>query len=452
MWDVATGEELCSLIHLDGDDWLATTPDGFFDGSMRGREKVGYRVAGLEVVPVDRFFQDFYRPGLLAALWKGERPRPEAKLGGQKPPTLRIVSPADGLVTDNTEVTVEAEATDEGGGITGPWLVHNGARVRGESRTSKQGKLLHRAFTLTLAPGANRVEVRAASADGSWESEPAKVSVRVQKLAEKVALHVLAVGINNYAETSLNLKFAAADAKAVSDLFRNRGRDLFKEGEFRTLLDGDATQEKIHDAVRGIARAAKPEDVLVVFLAGHGTALGQRYYYVPADFKRTDAPSIEDDVRKQGLAGDVLASWLEEVRATKRIIILDTCQSGAALGKSGGRNPFAFQGAIETLRRSNGAHTIAAAAAGEEAKEVEELGHGLLTYTLLAGLKAVDRGPLADKWIKPSNPEEVVDVFEWFSYASGQVPRIADRYFKARQNVSVNSADNIFPVLPLKGR
>ena len=133
------------------------------------------------------------------------------------------------------------------------------------------------------------------------------------------------------------------------------------------------------------------------------------------------------------------------------MVIFDTCHAGAAIGvKRGGRDPFAFQGAIESLRHSNGAHTIAAAAAGEEAQEVAELGHGVLTYVLLAGLQAVERGPLADKAIKPSNPEEVVDVFEWFSYAAGQVPRLTEKYFHATQKVSVNSSDNIFPLLPLR--
>ena len=37
------------------------------DGSAGGRQKAMYRIGGgLNVVPVDRFFQDFYRPGLLA--------------------------------------------------------------------------------------------------------------------------------------------------------------------------------------------------------------------------------------------------------------------------------------------------------------------------------------------------------------------------------------------------
>src|SRR5206468_2461103 len=71
LWDVATGEELARLLSLDeGKDWMVVTPDGLFDGSAGGRQLVAYRIGGaLTLVPVDRFFQDFYRPGLLAALF-----------------------------------------------------------------------------------------------------------------------------------------------------------------------------------------------------------------------------------------------------------------------------------------------------------------------------------------------------------------------------------------------
>ena len=53
------------------------------------------------------------------------------------------------------------------------------------------------------------------------------------------------------------------------------------------------------------------------------------------------------------------------------------------------RDPFAFRGAIERLVRAQGVCTIAAAPAGAEAQEVDELRHGVLTYALLAGLGGV---------------------------------------------------------------
>jgi uncharacterized caspase-like protein len=137
--------------------------------------------------------------------------------------------------------------------------------------------------------------------------------------------------------------------------------------------------------------------------------------------------------------------------ALKRILILDTCASGGALGLAmKGRSGVALRGAVERLSRSQGIFTIAAATASEEAQESKELGHGVLSYSLLAGLKAVERGPLVDKYVQPSGPEGVVDVMEWFSFAAGQVPRLTERLYGASQDVQVGNQGTNFPVLPLE--
>jgi hypothetical protein len=454
LWDIATGDELARLISLDaGEDWLVVTPEGLFDGSEGGRKRVAYRVGGgLNVVPVDRFFQDFYRPGLLAELSRGLRPIPEVSLGKVKPPVVRVVAPeAEGL--ERPEATIEAVATDQGGGVSGLALFHNGARVLPRGGARVEGEVTRRAFAVALVEGENRLEVHAASGDGSWEAEPAAVTIRYQRPLEKPELYVLAVGVDRYAQGSMDLRFAGADARALAGLFRRRGKALYRDVHVTELHDQEATRAGIRDALREIAGRAKAQDALVVSLAGHGTMVGQRYYFITHEFRRTEGTALEDDVRAQGMAADVLADELGTVRALKRVMVLDTCNSGGAVGLArAGRNPFAFRGAIERLSRATGVFTIAAAASGEEAQEVPELGHGVLSYALLAGLNAVGGGPLADQPLRPGNPERVADVLEWFSFASGQVPRLTRRYFGREQDVQTAGQGSSFPVLPVEDR
>jgi hypothetical protein len=174
-------------------------------------------------------------------------------------------------------------------------------------------------------------------------------------------------------------------------------------------------------------------------------------YFIPHELRRRDGLSLEEDVREQGLPADVLGDYLAAVPALKRILILDTCASGGAVGLTrAGRNPFAFRGVIEKLGRSQGVFTLAAAAATEEAQEVKELGHGVLSYTLLAGLGAVQQGPLKEQVIRPDNPERVASVLEWFNFASGQVPRLSKRYLGREQDVQMSSQGQSFPVLPVE--
>ncbi len=453
IWDVATGDELLRLLTLDGGkDWLALTPDGFFDGSPEGRTKVAFRVGGgLNVVPVDRFFQDFFRPGLLSETWQGRRLVPEVRITRSLPPRLKIVSPQPGDV-ETAEVTVEVEAADQGSGVANLAIFQNGARVLAPGKSRVEGKTVYRSFTVSLVEGRNQLRITASNSDGSWEAEPAELLLNYERSLARSRLFVVAVGINRYADSNLSLTYAAPDAHAIAQLFQQRGQRLYEQVNVATLLDDQATKSGIHEALKRAAMQTRPQDTLIIFLAGHGSMVGQRYYFVPHELRRK-AETLEDDIRRQAVPADAISDDLGAAKALKRVLVFDTCASGGALAlASKGRSGFALRGAIERLSRTQGIFTIAAASASEEAKEAKQLGHGVLSYALLAGLKAVDGGPLDGQSIRPSNPEGVVDVLEWFTFASGQVPRLTEKLYGAAQDVQTSGQGSSFPVLPLEDR
>jgi hypothetical protein len=274
------------------------------------------------------------------------------------------------------------------------------------------------------------------------------VASRLSPAIDRPRLHLVAVGVNRYAEQAMSLKFARPDAQAMTALFRRRGPMLYREVLITELLDEQATRPGILSALDNAARLARPEDVFVMFLAGHGTMVGQRYYVIPHEFRR-QADSLEVDIREQGLAVDVLGDALAKVPASRRVLIFDTCASGGALSISGqGRDPFAFAGAIAKLGQRQGVFAIAAAAAGAEAQEVEALGHGVLTYALLAGLRAVTSGPLEGQGIAATRPDGVIDVLEWLSFAAGQVPRLTKQYLGSQQDVQTSGQGTSFGMVP----
>ncbi|HEV3120825.1 MAG TPA: caspase family protein, partial [Isosphaeraceae bacterium] len=396
------------------------------------------------------FFKDFFRPGLLAELAAGQRPRPNTKLGQSVPPSLRIVSPEQDAPVEAPRVVLEVEALDQGGGVEGPWLFHNGTRVRAPGRPSRQGQTVHQQFPVALVEGENRLEVRASSADGSWESEPARLWLRFEKPIEKPALFMLSVGVNKYAQNRFNLQYAADDAHAMAELFKHRGPSLYREVYITELLDKEATRKGIALALEDFAQKAQPRDTLIVFLAGHGMMIGERYYFIPSEFHLEGPASLEAAIKENGLAADALADELTAVPALKRLLVIDTCQSGGAVAMAlRQRGAFGLRGAIERLGRAQGLFAIAAAAPSQEAHEVAELGHGILSYTLLAGLHDVRAGPLRDKAI-PSGPDRVADVLTWFNFASDQVPQLTRRYFGSEQDVQTSSQGMSFPLLPLE--
>ena len=449
-WEATTGRELASLLVLPGgQDWLVLTPDGLFDGSEGAREKVTLRMPDLSMVPIDRFFQDFYRPGLLAELLSGVRPVAEVALGSSQPPLIKIVRPLGGDA-DADEVLVEVEVTDRGGGISGPWLRHNGARVATAQQPRQNGNVRRLAFAVRLIEGENRIRVEAASGDGSWESEPAKLELVLTRSLSKPDLYAVVVGVNKYAEESLNLNFARPDASRLADLFERRGKSLYRDIHVTRLLDEQATRPAIRQALKQVSQQAQAQDTFLLFVSGHGTMVNQRYFFLPHEF-RFDAGDDKASAARQGVAADDLGELLNAIPALKRMLVFDTCNSGAVIAKEGGlqRNPFAFRGAVERLGRSNGSFIIAAAAANQEATEFNQLGHGVLTYSLLAALRAVDAGPLAGKPVQSSGPDQVVGVLEWFSYADGNVPRVCKQLQGSQQQVKMSVQGSGFPVLPL---
>ena len=452
-WDIATGEELARLVSLDAaEDWLVVAPNGLFDGSTTGRQRVSYRVGdGLNVVPVDRFFQDFYRPGLLAEVLGGKRPVPSVHFADKAAPKVRITSDIQSGTVTTPKVTFQVEVTDQGGGVKGPWLAHNGAKVLVPGEPTRKGKVVERTFTVALVEGENRLEILAASEDGSWESEPATLILQYEESVAKPSFYLIAVGISRYAEDTMQLKFAAVDAKAIADVFAKRGTQLYGNGRVHVfqILDEKATKTGIRSALDDVARKATPQDTVMLFLAGHGTMVGQRYYFIPHEFQNQSA-TLEDDIRQQGLAGDDLDDSLRTIPALKRLVIYDTCHSGGTIHVSRtARDPFAFRGALERMSRATGSFTIAATAAGDEAQEVPELGHGVLTYALLAGLGAVDVGPLKQQAIKPKEGK-VVEVRDWFSYAQDKVPVLTKYHFGREQFVAFSGHGQSFPVLPME--
>lgn len=451
--DLATGEVLVDLITFgNGKDWLAVTPLGVFDGPAGARERVLFRTGGLSVVPVDRFFKDYYRSGLLAAVFTGESPGIPPAMASQSPPTLRFASLKTGEMLDKPNLTVEVEAIDTGGGVPNLVLFQNGSRSGTRVKNERVGNRVRQSFEVRLAPGENEFQLRAPAADGdtAYDAEPVTVTVRYDKPVRPPALLLLSVGVTNYERKDLKLKFAARDAEAIEAAFRAKHKPLYREVVSIVLTDADATREKVQAAFAKLKLQAEPSDTLLVFLAGHGVASGQRFYFIPHEFNPSPFIGVQEALQKNALADDVLSEWMCDVPARKRIVIFDACHSGAAIRSSGGRAAFQVSDAIERLNRATGIHTLAGAAAGTEAMEPDALGHGVLTYALLAALGRVNDGPLRDRRMVPVGTDPVVSVLDWFNYAADQVPRLTKKIYGWEQDIQFRSEGRNFALLPVE--
>ena len=140
--------------------------------------------------------------------------------------------------TENTEIVLRL--SDAGGGIGDIQLFIDGAIVdRNASRdfgVEATKDLTRRSFTVKLPEGRHDIKIRAYAAEniGNFTELSGSITSTWKKIS-KPKLHLIAVGVNEFTEKDLNLKYAQADAKAVYDSLNKQIGGLYDKGETRLL-------------------------------------------------------------------------------------------------------------------------------------------------------------------------------------------------------------------------
>lgn len=449
LWEVETGKLLATLIAIDENDWVVVTSDGLFDGSEVGIKLITWRV-GNQIYELDQFYTDFYSPGLLGRLMKGERPQPPRELKGfAPPPEIKFRSPKMGHVQKEPILNVVLSVLDTGGGIEGVRLYRNERLVAGEGlerakRLKREDEGEPYSFSIELLPGENILRATAFSRD-NVESRGDEITVIYDAEGAEPTLYLVSIGINTYKDTKLNLRYAQPDARAIIDYFTKAGQKTFKAIKHLSLYDEQATRDNIISTIKSLE--AKTTDVVVIFLAGHGETLGQMFYFLPHEMRFATDP--DSDLRDHGLSTAALGEALREVKAQKVVLILDACYSGAAISALGqilaSRAAGTHVKAAKLFARTYGTFLIAASTDAQFALEASELGHGVLTYTLLAGLGGIDTGPLANQTADGSPKDNLVTVGELVNYIEEYVPTLTAKYQRQQYPITSKLGQN-FPL------
>ncbi|MEK6236835.1 MAG: caspase family protein, partial [Planctomycetales bacterium] len=401
-----------------GNDWLVLSPWGWFDGTQAARRKVACSVDG-KIVLLDRMFDSFYRPGLLDELLGGDRPVPQSPLTSAAGPTLEIVSPEQGSV-ENDQISLEVNVVDQGAGIRGPWLMHNGARLTSVAETQQEGDALTCRFSVRLIPGLNRLEVHAADEAGRIESVPATRNFVLDAKAGKPTLHVVAVGVNRYANGLGSLGYAAADAEAITNQFQTQADSLFGDVRAQVLTDERATTVRIASALKSLAEETSPSDTVLIYLAGLAAIDREgQLVFLPHDASGT----LQDGAGESslGISEAALGEALDTVAALHRVVVLDVCGNGQPGALHQQRS---LRAVVNRISRNRGAVVVAAGSSTTVGRENQELAHGWLTYSLLAGLRAFPEGPLQGSHAGTVLGGKIVTAAGWIRYAQEHLPKL----------------------------
>jgi len=233
----------------------------------------------------------------------------------------------------------------------------------------------------------------------------------------------LFVGVNNYKNSKVvnpdggrafgDLASAVNDATGMHDRWlEHSGKDrLFSEGTARTYLDVDAKRQEILDQLDVIARKAKPDDLLIIFLAGHGDYLrptvAKGEEPKPGVFIFCCPEYDRKDHNQTGISSEVLIDKLSRIPCRK-LVLLDACHSGEAASTNLVRH---------MAPNGKGLTIIAACDQQEQAFEHEKFKNGLFTYAVMEAL--------GDKFAKADgNDDGRLDPAELYRYVRGRMPEL----------------------------
>lgn len=209
-------------------------------------------------------------------------------------------------------------------------------------------------------------------------------------------LYLASVGVGQYPQDSLRLRFPAKDARDFAAAMQGQQGRLFRNVEARVLCDDEARRRNVLEAVDWLRRKAGESDMAVLFLAGHGCTHVEtgNYYFLPWDVE-------PESLIGTAVAGYELREQISHIKG-KRLLFMDTCRAGNVfadgqmmrLRGNFGTDVSSF---IRDLQRTSSATVIFASSTGAQpSAESDRWGNGAFTRALVEGLTGQARTPACE--------------------------------------------------------
>lgn len=195
----------------------------------------------------------------------------------------------------------------------------------------------------------------------------------------------LVVGISNFKDPSINLKYAAKDATDFRNYLIAKGN--FQADHVKLLVDGSASRQNIIDQLgdKWLGRVANRDDLVVVYVSSHGSGAMEQAGGV--NFL------VAHDTNKNSLlATGIPMQWLtnmvkEQVHSDRTVIIMDVCHGGSAAPAEKGltRNTGLD---LEKLNLGNGQAVLCSSLADQVSWESKSYQNSVFTRRLIEGLES----------------------------------------------------------------
>ncbi len=215
----------------------------------------------------------------------------------------------------------------------------------------------------------------------------------------------LVVGIGKFRDPSIPvLHYTTADATSFAQSLLSANVGRFKPSNVAVLTDLQATTRNIREKLNWLARNAQPDDLVVIYIATHGSSrdfdTAGVNYIITADTEitpktgaaRDNTSDTDKDIDHDALFAtalpmvDVANTVASRVHAQRVAVFLDTCFSGAAAGSGGTKTVSAAlnfksvsPATLDRMSAGAGRVILAASQENQESLESASLGHGYFT-------------------------------------------------------------------------
>ena len=345
LWDTAAGREVLQLVNFGNGEWIVITPEGYYNSSARGHEYLNIR-RGSRVYGIDQFYDVFYRPDIVSAKLRGDDIQELITLTVEEainhpPPTVKFSAIPGETADPKVKVCYQVQST--GGGIGEVRLFQNGKLIKSDgfyrevagqgaiatmklssvnsravyqdmrSLTIKEkqspgalvrqarGDLFEECVEVETVAGENEIGLTAFNAPNTVQSVMGTARFLSTRKSDEPRLYILAVGIDRYRDTSINLKYAAKDARDFIARLADKAKTIYPPSHIHltVLQDEQAGKQNIMAAIEKLASQVKHGDSFIFFNASHGILLQSQYYIVASNFDgRLDAERKLDQFQR----------------------------------------------------------------------------------------------------------------------------------------------------------
>jgi hypothetical protein len=434
LYNAADGKEVAQFVGFTDKEWVAITPEGYYNASVRGDARINV-LTDSTVYGIDSYRSTFYNPRILEARLAGRTdPAPAGRAepaiqnaAAFTPPVVVIRSPQNGagLNAGRTELSVSVAdqnqplktirvlvngrlaGSDELAGLSGS----KGLTVRASTlEVSGNENRVDFRFPLNLQPGLNRIEVIAAN-PYSEGRDTVEVNCRARAGGTLLPnLWFLAIGVNRYDDPAIpNLDYAVADARDIIEVFKAQQGKLYRQVNSLLIADGAAvapTAENIRNNL-GFLRQAGQRDVVMLFISGLGVNdEGDSYFFLPSDAGFDSGGGLR---QSRAIPNRDIRSILDV--PGQKLVFIDSCHSE---GTSGRKTKAVENNSLVRELMDAGTVIFTSSRGSELSQERKEYGHGVFTCAIIQGMKGE-----ADL-IKNG----VITMKELDTYVSETVPRL----------------------------